>query len=69
METNGRHWTPLGVAGAAVSNRSPLETVLLGYEQEAEEVGLIEHGVGCRCGVGRRCGVVGMLSNEELDFF
>ena len=56
--THGRHWTPLGVAGAAVSNQYPLDTVLMGCEQEADKVGLKE------LGVGRRYGVVGLLSNE-----
>ena len=55
------HWKPLGVAGAAVSNQSPLDAVILGCKQEADEFGLSEHGVG-RC-----CGVVGLLSNGELD--
>ena len=58
---HGRHWTSLGVAGAAVSNRSPLDNVLLGCEQETDEVGLSKHGVG------RHHGVVGLLSNEEMD--
>ena len=53
---------PSGVAGAAVYNRSPFDTVFLCCEQESDEVGLSEHGVG-RC-----CGVVGVLSNEELVF-
>ena len=57
---NGRHWIPLGVVGAAVFNRSPLDVVLLGFEQEANKVRMGKHSVG------RRCGVVGMLSNEEL---
>ena len=51
------------MAGAAVSNQSPLDAVLLGCEQEAEEVCLSKHGVE-RC-----CGIVGLLSNEELDVF
>ena len=51
------------MADAAVSNRFPLDTVLLGCEQEADEVGLSEHGVG------RRCVVVGLLSNKESDVF
>ena len=48
------------MAGAAVSNRFPLDNVLLGCEQEADEVGLREHGVeSC-------CSVVRLLSNEKL---
>ena len=58
--THGRHWTPLGVAGAAVSNRSSLDAVLLGCEQESNKVGLSKHGVVSHHGV------VGLLSNEEL---
>ena len=61
LETRGRQWTPLGVAGASVSNLSPLDTVLLGCEQEADKVGLSKHSVR------RRCGVVWLRSNEELD--
>ena len=57
---HGLDWTPLGVAGESVSNQYPLDTVLLGCEQEADGVGLSEHGVG------RRYGVVGLLPNEEL---
>ena len=49
------------MADAAVSNRFPLDTVLLGCEQEADKVGLSKHGVG------RHCGVVWLLSNGELD--
>ena len=44
-----------------MSNHFPLYAVLQGCEQEADKVGLMEHSVG-RC-----CGVVGLLSNEELD--
>ena len=61
LATNGRHWTPLGVDGAAVSNRFTLYSVLLGCGQEANEVCL------CENGIGQRCGIVGLLSNEELD--
>ena len=49
------------MAGAAVSNRYLIDVVLLGCEQEADEVGLIKHGVR------HRCGVEGLLSNEELE--
>ena len=49
------------MAGAAVSNRFPLDDVLLVCEQEAGKVGLSKHGVG------HRSGVVGLLFNEELD--
>ena len=63
LATYGRHWKPLGVAGATVSNQCHLDAVLLGCEKEADEVGLSDHGVG------RRCGVVGFLPNEELDVF
>ena len=49
------------MASAAVSNRSPLDAILLGYEQEAGKVDLREHGVG------RQSGIIGLLSNEELD--
>ena len=61
--THGCHWTPLGVASAAVSHLFALEAVLLGCEVEADKVGLVKHGVV------RRCGVVGLLSNEELYSF
>ena len=61
MVTHGRHWTLLGVEGAAVSNLSPLYTVRLSCEHDAEKVGLSKHGVG------RHCDVVGLLYNEELD--
>ena len=61
LATHGRHWTPLGVAGAAVSNLFAPDTVLLGCEQEADKVGLSEHVVGrCRS-------VVELLYNEELN--
>ena len=63
LATYGRHWKPLEVAGATVSNQCHLDAVLLGCEKEADEVGLSDHGVG------RRCGVVGFLPNEELDVF
>ena len=42
-------------------NQYPLATIILGCEQDADKVVLSEHGVG------RHCGVVGLLSNEELD--
>ena len=58
---HGRHWTPLGVAVEAMPNQFFLNSVLLGCEQEADKVGLSKHVIGCRCGV------VGLLSNEELD--
>ena len=61
MATHGRHWTLLGVESVAVSNRFPLDAVLLGCEHEAAKVVLSKHGAG------RRCGVVGILYNEELD--
>ena len=48
----------MGVAGAAMSNRFLLDDVILGFEQEADKVGLSKHGVG------RLCGVVGLLYNE-----
>ena len=48
------------MADAAVSNRFPFDTILLGCEQEDDKVSLNEHGVGSSCGV------VGLLSNEEL---
>ena len=57
-EMHGRHWTPLGVAGADVYNRFPLDSVLLGCEQEAEKVGLSKHGIG------RRRSIAGMISDE-----
>ena len=61
MSTNVRHWKPLGLVGAAVSNLFPLDSVRLGCEHEADIVELSTHGVGrCRS-------VVGLLSNEELD--
>ena len=61
LATHGRHWTPLGVAGAAVSNLFAPDTVLLGCEQEADKFGLSEHVVGrCRS-------VVELLYNEELN--
>ena len=44
-----------------MSNQPTLDYVLLGCEHKVDEVGLIKHGVG------HRCGVVWMLSNEELD--
>ena len=56
--THGRYWTPLGVAGAAVSNLFSLDAVILGFEQESDKFGLSKHGVGhCH-------GIVGLLSNE-----
>ena len=58
---HGHHWTPLGVASADVYTRSPLDSILMGCEQEADKFGLSKHGIVCRCGV------VGQLSNEELD--
>ena len=58
MVKHGRHWTLLGVAGAAVSNLFLLDAVILGCEQEADKVGLSKHGIG-HC-----CGVVGLLYNE-----
>ena len=44
-----------------MSNKSPLDSVLLGCKKEVDKVGLIEHGVE-RC-----CGVVGLMNNEEID--
>ena len=38
-----------------------LDDILLGFEEEADEVSLGKHGVGCRHGV------VELLSNEQLD--
>ena len=61
LETHDRYRKPLGVAGATMSNQLPLDAVLLGYEQEDGEVGQSENGVG------RLRGVVGLLSNEELE--
>ena len=58
MTANGH---PLGVAGSAVSNRLSLDSVLLGREEETDEVCLYEDVFGCRHGV------VWMLPNEELD--
>ena len=49
------------MATADVSNRFPLDDVIMGCEQEAGKVGLSKHGVG------HRSGVVGLLFNEELD--
>ena len=46
---------------AVVSNKSPLDYVLLGCEQEADKVYL------CKNDVGLHYGIVGLLSNEELD--
>ena len=60
---NGRHWTPLGVASVSVSDWFALDAILLGCEEEADKVGLGKHVFG------RRRGVVGLLSNEELDVF
>ena len=42
-------------------NRFTLDAVLLGYEQDSDKVGLSKHSVGCRCGV------VGLLPNEEFN--
>ena len=54
----GHHWTPLEVDGAVVVDKFSLDSALMGCEQRAEKVCL------CENGVGRRCGVVGLLSNE-----
>ena len=58
---HGRHWTPLGVGGSAVSDRLSLDSVLPCREEETDELCLCEDVVGCRRGV------VGLLPNEELD--
>ena len=59
--THGRHWTPFGVAGYAVSDRISLDSVIIHREEETDKVCLFEDVIG-----GRR-GAVGLLSNEELD--
>ena len=58
---HGLNWTLLGVDGADMSNRLPLDAVLLGFEKESEKLGLSEHGVG------RHRGVLGLMFNSELE--
>ena len=56
--THGRHWTPLGVAGYAVSDQLSLDSVILHREEETDKVCLCEDVIG-----GRR-GVVWLTSNK-----
>ena len=60
--THGRHWTPLGVDGSAVSNQLSFDSVIMGRKKETEKFCLCKEVVGCHCGV------LGLLSNEELIF-
>ena len=61
LATHGCHRTPLGMAGSAMSDRLPLDSVLMRCEKKTDEVCL------CENISGSSCGVVGLLSNEELD--
>ena len=61
LAKHGRHWTPLGVAGSAVSDWYSIDSVLLCREKETGEVCLWEDVFACLWGI------LELLSNEELD--